>query len=312
MNATTNDQSPVDLSVTIGGIKLKNPVMVASGTFGYGPEYADLVDLNKLGAIVVKGICLQATRGNPTPRTAEVESGLLNAIGLPGPGVDGFVSTYMPFLRQYDVPVIVNIWGKTIDEYAAVARKFDQVPGVAGLEVNVSCPNIKEGSALFGTDLDMFRRVIEAIRSSTRLPVIPKLAPNVADITAFAKAAEACGADAISLINSFPAMAVDIKTRKPKLANITGGLTGPAIRPIAVRLVWQAAKSVKIPVIGMGGITCLNDGLEFFMVGAQAIAIGTANFTDPAAAETIIEDLRSYLVAQKYASMREIVGTFSP
>ncbi|MGA1193441.1 MAG: dihydroorotate dehydrogenase [Kiritimatiellia bacterium] len=299
----------VDLSVNIAGIAMKNPVMVASGTFGYGPEYADLVDLNQLGAIVVKGICLNPTTGNPTPRTAEVASGLLNAIGLPGPGVDGFVSKYMPFLRQHDVPVIVNIWGKTIEEYAEVARRFDQVDGIAGLEVNVSCPNVKEGSALFGTDLDMFRRVVEAIRAATRLPIIPKLAPNVADIAAFARAAESCGADAISLINSFPAMAVNIKTRKPKLANITGGLSGPAIRPVAVRLVWQAAQAVNIPVIGMGGISRLDDALEFFFVGADAIALGTVNFTNPAAALTLVRDLEKYLAGIQVSSLSEIVGT---
>ncbi len=302
----------VDLAVNIGGIAMKNPVMVASGTFGYGPEYAELVDLDKLGAIVVKGICLNPTRGNPTPRTAEVESGLLNAIGLPGPGVDGFVRTYMPFLRQYTTPVIVNIWGKTIEEYAEVARKFDAVDGIAGLEVNVSCPNIKEGSALFGTDLDMFRRVLDAIRAATKRPMIPKLAPNVADITAFAKAAEACGADAISLINSFPGMAVDVKTRKPKLANITGGLSGPAIRPIAVRLVWQAAKAVSIPVVGMGGIGELNDALEFFIVGADAVAVGTANFTNPSTAVNLVDELAGYLASQGFSSLRDIVGTFAP
>lgn len=303
--------SPVDLSVNIGGIAMKNPVMVASGTFGYGPEYADLVDLSQLGAIVVKGICLHPTRGNPTPRTAEVASGLLNAIGLPGPGVDGFVAKYMPFLRQHDVPVIVNIWGKTIDEYAEVARRFDQVEGIAGLEVNVSCPNIKEGSALFGTDLDMFRRVVDAICAATRLPVIPKLAPNVADIAQFARAAESCGANAISLINSFPAMAVDVKTCRPKLANVTGGLSGPAIRPIAVRLVWQAAKAVSIPVIGMGGISKLNDALEFFIVGADAVALGTVNFTDPSAALTLVRDLREYLAASGIRSIGDLVGTLA-
>jgi dihydroorotate dehydrogenase (NAD+) catalytic subunit len=300
---------PVDLSVNIGGIRMKNPVMVASGTFGYGPEYADLVDLNRLGALVVKGICLHPTRGNETPRTAEVASGLLNAIGLPGPGVDGFVKNYMPFLRRHEVPVIVNIWGKTIEEYAEVARRFDQVEGIAGLEVNVSCPNIKEGSAVFGADLDMFRRVLDAIRSSTRLPMIPKLAPNVADIAVFANAAQACGAEAISLINSFPAMAVDIKTRRPKLANITGGLSGPAIRPIAVRLVWQAARAVTIPVIGMGGINRLDDALEFFIVGASAVAVGTANFTDPASVTTLIDDLARYLKNAGATSLRDIVGT---
>lgn len=306
-----NQPSSIDLSVNIGGIAMQNPVMVASGTFGYGPEYAELVDLNMLGAIVVKGICLHPTRGNSTPRTAEVSSGLLNAIGLPGPGVDGFIKEYMPFLRRHKTPVIVNIWGKTIEEYAEVARRFDQVDGIAGLEVNVSCPNIKEGSAMFGTDLDMFRRVLEQIRKSTRLPIIPKLAPNVSDIAAFARAAEACGANAISLINSFPGMAVDVKTRRPKLANVTGGLTGPAIRPIAVRLVWQAAQAVKIPVIGMGGISRLDDALEFFIVGADAIALGTVNFTDPGAAVSIIHGLRAYLQSQGIHSIRELTGTIT-
>ena len=306
-----SDSSSIDMSVDIGGIRMKNPVMVASGTFGYGPEYADLVDLNRLGALVVKGICLQPTRGNPTPRTAEAASGLLNAIGLPGPGVDGFVKSYMPFLRGFNVPVIVNIWGKTIDEYVEVARRFDQVEGIAGLEVNVSCPNIKEGSALFGTDLDMFRRTLDGIRGATRLPLIPKLAPNVADITAFARAAEHCGANAISLINSFPGMAVDIKTRRPKLANVTGGLTGPAIRPIAVRLVWQAAKAVTIPVIGMGGISTLDDALEFFIVGANAVALGTVNFTNPAAAVAVIDGLTAYLKQIEASSPRELVGTLA-
>ncbi|HMP73456.1 MAG TPA: dihydroorotate dehydrogenase [Kiritimatiellia bacterium] len=304
--------SNLDLSVTVGGIHMKNPVMVASGTFGYGPEYADLVDLNQLGAIVVKGICLHPTRGNPTPRTAEVPSGLLNAIGLPGPGVDGFVRDYMPFLRNYDLPVIVNIWGKTIEEYTEVASRFDQIEGIAGLEINVSCPNIKEGSALFGTDLDMFRRVLDPIRKATRLPIIPKLAPNVSDIAAFARAAEASGADAISLINSFPGMAVDIATRRPKLANITGGLTGPAIRPLAVRLVWLAAQAVSIPVIGMGGITNARDAAEFMIVGAHAVAIGTANFTQPDTALRVIEGLRDLLAAEGLTSPRELTGTFQP
>lgn len=298
-----------DLSVNIGGIRLRNPVMTASGTFGYGPEYAELVDLNQLGAIVVKGICLHPTKGNPTPRTAEVASGLLNAIGLPGPGVDGFVQEYMPFLRRYDVPVIVNIWGKTVEEYAEVAARFDAVPGVAGLEVNVSCPNIKEGSAIFGTDLKMFERVVTAIRKSTRLPVIPKLAPNVSDIAEYARCAEACGADAISLINSFPAMAVDISTRGFKLANKTGGLTGPAIKPIALRLVWLAAKAVKIPVVGMGGIMTAEDALEFLMVGARAVAIGTATFTHPDTALKVIHGIRTFFEANGISSVDEWVGS---
>ena len=298
-----------NLAVNIGGIRMKNPVMVASGTFGYGPEYADLVDLNKLGAIVVKGICLGPTKGNATPRTVEVSSGLINAIGLPGPGVDGFVEQYMPFLRKYDVPVIVNIWGKTIEEYAEVARRFSDVPGIAGLEVNVSCPNVKEGSALFGTDIDMFRRVITAIRGATKLPMIPKLAPNVSDIAAYARAAEDCGADAISLINSFPAMAIDIKTRKPKLSNKTGGLTGPAIKPIAIRLVWLAAKAVKIPVIGIGGIYSAADAIEFMIAGASAVAIGTANFTNPGTAMDVAAGIGKHLVEGGLADVKDLVGT---
>lgn len=299
----------VDLSVNIGGIRMKNPVMVASGTFGYGPEYAPLVDLNQLGALVVKGICLLPTKGNATPRTVEVASGLINAIGLPGPGVDGFVAEYLPFLRNYDVPVIVNIWGKTIEEYVEVARRLDGVPGIAGLEVNLSCPNIKEGSAVFGTNPDAFVRCIAAVRAATRLPLIPKLAPNVSDIAAYARAAEGAGADAISLINSFPAMAVDIETRKPKLANKTGGLTGPAIKPIAIRLVWQAAQAVKIPVIGMGGIYSAEDAVEFMVVGASAVAVGTANFTDPGTALRVVDGIASFCQSHGLARAAELVGT---
>lgn len=288
---------------------MKTPVMVASGTFGYGPEYAELVDLNRLGAIVVKGIALHPTRGNLTPRTAETASGLLNAIGLPNPGAEGFIREYMPFLRQYDVPVIVNIWGKTIEDYVAVAQRFDQVDGIAGLEVNVSCPNIKEGSALFGTNIDSFKQVVDAVRKATRLPLIPKLAPNVADIRPFARAAESCGADAISLINSMPGMAIDLKTRKPKLANVTGGLTGPAIHPIAVKLVWEAAGAVNIPVIGMGGIATAEDALEFIVAGASAVAVGTATFTHPTTAIDILEGMNAYLDRNGFARLSELTGS---
>mgnify|MGYP003605206536 CR=1 FL=1 len=299
-----------DLRTNLGGIAMRNPVMTASGTFGYGPEYAELVDLNQLGALVVKGIRREATLGNATPRTVEVASGLINAIGLPGPGVDGFVANYMPFLRNYTVPVIVNIWGKTIEEYAEVAARLDAVPGIAGLEVNVSCPNIKEGSQLFGTNLGLFEKVVKAIRAATRLPMIPKLAPNVSDITEYARCAEACGANAISLINSVPALAVDIVTRKPKLANVTGGLTGPAIKPIALRLVWQAARAVKIPVVGMGGITCAEDALEYFIVGARAVAVGTASFTDPGTALRVVQGLEAYLEKHGLTSLDQVIGTF--
>ena len=298
-----------DLRTNLGGIAMRNPVMTASGTFGYGPEYAELVDLNQLGALVVKGIRREATLGNATPRTVEVASGLINAIGLPGPGVDGFVANYMPFLRNYTVPVIVNICGKTIEEYAEVAARLDAVPGIAGLEVNVSCPNIKEGSQLFGTNLGLFEKVVKAIRAATRLPMIPKLAPNVSDITEYARCAEACGANAISLINSVPALAVDIVTRKPKLANVTGGLTGPAIKPIALRLVWQAARAVKIPVVGMGGITCAEDALEYFIVGARAVAVGTASFTDPGTALRVVQGLEAYLEKHGLTSLDQVIGT---
>lgn len=300
-----------DLSVQIGRMRMKTPVMVASGTFGYGPEYAELVDLNALGAIVVKGIACEATRGNPTPRTAEVAGGLLNAIGLPNPGVAGFVREYMPFLRGYSVPVIVNIWGRTIEEYVEVARQLDGVDGVAALEVNVSCPNIKEGSALFGTDLDAFRRVLDGVRGATELTMIPKLAPNVTDVKVFARAAEACGADGISLINSVPAMAVDVETRKPRLANGTGGLTGPAIHALAVKLVWEAAGAVTIPVIGIGGITRAEDALEFLIVGAHAVAIGTASFTEPGTALEVTSGIESYLVRHGMESVNELVGTLT-
>lgn len=297
-----------DLTVRLGPLTLRNPVMVASGTFGYGPEYAELVDLRRLGAIVVKGISLEPARGNPTPRTVETHSGLINAIGLQNPGVDGFLRDYLPFLRRQDVPVIVNIWGRTVEEYAQVAGRFDAAEGVAALEINVSCPNIKEGSKAFGVNLDMFRRVVDAVRRRTRLPIIPKLAPNVADIALFARAAEECGADAISLINSIPAMAIDVETRRPVLGNVTGGLSGPAIRPIAVKLVWEAARAVRVPVIGMGGILNARDALEFILAGAAAVAVGTANFTDPGTAPAVADGIRDYLERHGVASVAALRG----
>jgi dihydroorotate dehydrogenase (NAD+) catalytic subunit len=298
-----------DLQVSLGGIKMKNPVMVASGTFGYGPEYSDLIDLNRLGAVVVKGISREPVLGNPPPRTVEVASGLINAIGLQNPGVDGFVSRYMPFLRHYDVPVIVNIWGRSIDEYGGVAERFDTVDGVAGLEINVSCPNIKEGSCLFGSNLDMFKRVIAAVRRKTKLTLIPKLAPDIAGIVSFAKAAEETGADAISLINSVPAMAIDIEERRPKLGNVTGGLSGPAIKPIALKMVWEAAKAVKIPIVGIGGVSSAADALEFLIAGATAVAVGTANFTEPTTALALIEGMEAYLGRHGMKRIVELVGS---
>ena len=297
------------MSVDLGGIRMKNPVMTASGTFGYGPEYADLIDLNALGAIVVKGISLHPVKGNPPPRTVETASGLINAIGLQNPGVDGFIREYVPFLRRFDTPVIVNIWGRTIEEYEQVAERFDAADGIAGLEINVSCPNIKEGSCMFSSNIEMFRRVVAAVRRKTKRPMIPKLAPDHAHIADFAKAAEACGADAISLINTLPAMAIDAETRRPILGNKTGGLSGPAIKPVAVKQVWDAARAVRIPVVGIGGIYSATDALEFIIAGATAVAVGTANFTQPSTALEVVEGLRSYLARHNLASVRDLVGS---
>ena len=288
---------------------MKNPVMVASGTFGYGPEYADIVNLNQLGAMVVKGISRDPWDGNALPRLVEVPGGLVNAIGLQGPGVKKFIKEYLPFLRPYDVPVIVNIWGRSVDEYREVAAELDGAPGIAGLEINISCPNVKEGGAAFGTSVPGLRRVIAETRRATRLPLIPKLAPNVSNIAEFAKAAEEEGADAISLINSYPAMVIDIKTRKPVLANRVGGLSGPAIHPIAVKLVWEAARAVRIPVIGIGGITVARDALEFLIAGATAVAVGTSNFSDPMTAVQVSDGIRDYLVEQGISSVRDLIGS---
>ncbi len=298
-----------DLSVNIAGIQMKNPVTVGSGTFGYGPEYADLVDLNRLGAITVKGISLEPTMGNPTPRTVEVVSGLINAIGLQNPGAQGFITEYMPFLRQYDVPVFVNIWGRSIEEYAGVAALFDAVDGVAALEVNVSCPNIKECGHVFGTRKEMCRRVLSEVRKQTSLPLIAKLSPNVPDVAAFAQVAEEEGMNAISLINSIPAMAIDVETRRPILGNTTGGLSGPAIHHVALKLVYEAARAVNIPVIGMGGITSAKEALEFLIVGASAVAVGTANFTNPHTVIDVIEGIEEYLIEHDLQSVTDLVGS---
>jgi dihydroorotate dehydrogenase (NAD+) catalytic subunit len=285
---------------------MQNPVTVASGTFGYGVEYSRLIGLNQLGAVTVKGIRLNPVRGNPTPRTAEVASGMLNAIGLQGPGVDGFIKKYWPFLKELKVPTIINIWGTTVEEYAEVARRFDALGGVGALELNVSCPNIKEGGAQFGTDVKLLAQVVTACRNATQLPLITKMSPNVVSIAPFAKAAEDAGSDALAITNSYPAMAIDIETRKPKLANVTGGLTGPAIKPIAVKLVWEAAKAVKIPIIGMGGIQNAADAIEFLMAGATAVAVGTANFYEPQTALQVIAGIRDFMERKEISDVREI------
>ena len=306
--AMTNSSS-VDLSVDVGGIRMKNPVTVASGTFGYGSEYADFVDLNRLGAVVVKGICKDPVPGNELPRMVEVHGGLVNAIGLQGPGVQGFVDTYLPFLVPFDVPVIVNIWGHSVEEYGEVARLFDDVEGVAGLEVNISCPNVKEGGIAFGTDPKMAATVIRNVRKNTRLPIIPKLSPNVPNVGLFAHVAEEEGADAVSLINTLPAMVIDIETRRPVLANGIGGLSGPAIHPVAVKQVWDAARAVSIPIIAMGGIVSASDAIEFLIAGATAVAVGTANFTEPTASMDVLEGIEDYLALHNIENVRELIGS---
>jgi dihydroorotate dehydrogenase (NAD+) catalytic subunit len=299
----------MNLSIKIGALTLQNPVTVASGTFGYGVEYAQLIDLNQLGAVVVKGIRLEPVRGNSTPRTVEVTSGLINAIGLQGPGVDGFIRKYWPFLKGLKVPTIINIWGTTVEEYAEVARRFDALGGVGALELNVSCPNIKAGGAQFGTDLKLLSQVVGECRKATKLPLITKMSPNVVSIAPYAKAAEAAGSDALSIMNSFPAMAIDIETRRPSLANVTGGLTGPCIKPIAIKLVWEAAKAVKIPIIGMGGIQSAADAIEFIMAGATAVAVGTANFYEPQTALQVVAGLRQFMQQKGIRDMGELIGS---
>ena len=295
------------LAVDIAGIKMKTPVMTASGTFGFGLEYSDFVDLNKVGAIVVKGTTLLPKAGNSGRRMAETPAGMLNSIGLENPGVDAFIAETMPRLSKYDVPVIVNISGNTVEEYGELAAKLDK-SGVAGLEANISCPNVKQGGIAFGTCPDSAAEVIRAIKARTSLPVIAKLSPNVTDIILMAKAVEDAGADAISLINTLLGMAIDINSWRPVLGNIVGGFSGPAVKPVAVRMVWQVAKNVKVPVIGMGGIMTGDDAVEFLLAGASAVAVGTANFVNPFAAEEVAQGIESYLMERGLKEVSELVG----
>ena len=300
-----------DLSVNLAGIKLRNPVVTASGTFGYGKDYLDLVPMNRLGAITVKGVAPFVSNGNPTPRTAEVFGGMLNAIGLQGPGIDKFLhgADYLPFLRTVDTQVFVNIWGKTIEDYVEVARRLDAEPqGIAALEINISCPNIKEGGIAFGTDPKQAAAVVAAVRAATRLTLITKLSPNVSRIADFARAVVDAGSDIISLINTMPAMAIDIETRRPKIANITGGLSGPAIKPLAVRMVYETARAVKVPVIGMGGVSSPEDAVEFLLAGATAVGVGTAIFSDPGVLVRIVDGIDAYLERHGHLAVTEIVG----
>jgi dihydroorotate dehydrogenase (NAD+) catalytic subunit len=299
----------VNLAVELAGLRFKNPFIAASGTFGYGVEYENLLDLSLLGGLVSKGLFLEPRDGCPTPRLAETPSGLLNAIGLQGVGVRSFVRDVLPRLRRFDTVVLVNVCGDTVDEYAEVARILDGAPGVGGLEINISCPNVEKGGMAFGGDARMTHEVVAAVRKATRLPVIPKLSPNVADIAVFARASAEAGADALSCINTLLGMAIDVDTRRPKLAFGTGGLSGPAIRPIAVRMAWQAARAVTIPVIGIGGITCAEDALEFLIAGCRAVQIGTANFVDPGLYERLVAELATYLERHGLDDVNRVVGT---
>lgn len=305
-------QSFPEMAVKIGRLKLKNPVMTASGTFGYGEEYSGYIDLNKLGAIVVKGLSLKPRLGNPPPRIMETVGGMLNSVGLQNIGVDAFIEEKLPFLRKYDVAVIANIYGETYDEYKKVAKILSSAKGVHALEVNISCPNVKNGGLSFGSDPKIAARVTRVVKAETSLPVIVKLTPNVTDITVIAKAVEKAGADAISLINTLTGMSVDLKTRKPHLKNITGGLSGPAIKPVALRMVWQVVQKVSVPVIGIGGIMTAQDALEFFMVGAKAVQIGTANFINPHATLEVIGGIKKYLAANQIKDINEIISSFQP
>jgi dihydroorotate dehydrogenase (NAD+) catalytic subunit len=298
-----------DLNVTLGAIELQNPVATASGTFGYAREFEGLVDLNRLGAIIVKGISLQPTKGNPPPRIVETPCGMLNAIGLENVGIEAFARDKLPFLRKLSPPIFANIYGTTIEGYAELAARLDGLQGIAGVEVNISCPNVKAGGLAFGADPDSVFQVVEAVREKTTKHLIVKLSPNVTDVTIIARSAEAAGADSLSLINTITGMAVDIESRRPKIANITGGLSGPAIKPVALRMVWQVVQATKIPVIGIGGIMTAEDALEFLIAGAVAVQIGTANFVKPHATTEIIDGIEMFLKNRNIARLTDIIGT---
>ena len=302
-----HDSHP-DLRVNIGSLELQNPVMTASGTFGYAREFEHLVNLHRLGAVIVKGISLAPRPGNPPPRIVETACGMLNAIGLQNVGVKRFIDEKMVYLRGIGVPVVVNILGDSIEEYGRIAEELVGVEGIAGLEVNISCPNVKKGGVAFGTEPTMAAAVTAAVKKAADVPVMVKLSPNVSDISRIARAVENAGADSLSLINTLIGMAIDIKSRKPVLANVIGGLSGPAIKPVALRMVYEVARSVKIPVIGIGGIDSTEDALEFLIAGATAVQIGTANFVNPRISEQIVEGIATYVEEQKLSSVRELIG----
>ncbi len=300
--------SAVDLQVAIGSLALQNPVMTASGTFGYGREFESFVDLSRLGAIVVKGISLEPRCGNPPPRIVETACGMLNAIGLENVGVDRFISEKMPYLSGLGIPVIVNILGDCVEEYARLAERLADIAGVSAIEINISCPNVKKGGVAFGTDPQMAAAVTAAVKKSCRLPIIVKLSPNVTDVTLMARAVEEAGADGVSLINTLIGMAIDLASRRPRLANIIGGLSGPAIKPVALRMVYQVAQVVTIPIIGIGGIASAEDALEFMLAGASAVQVGTANFVNPRASEDVLDGITAYAREQQLSSIRDLIG----
>lgn len=299
--------SNISLKTEIAGIKMNSPIMTASGTFGFGEEFADFVDFNKLGASVVKGTTLKPRSGNKGVRITETPAGMLNCIGLENPGVEAFLQDILPRIKKYNCPIIVNISGNTVEEYGELAKMLD-VPDVAAVELNVSCPNVKEGGIAFGVEPDSMSRVIKSAKKNTSKPVIIKLSPNVTDIVMMAKAAEKAGADVISLINTLMGMAIDVNTWKPVLGNITGGLSGPAVKPVALRMVWQVRQAVKLPIIGMGGIMNATDAIEFMLAGADAVAVGTANFVQPDIINKIYDDLEKYLKEKNLTDIKQIVG----
>ena len=299
----------MDLTVQIGSLHLRNPLMAASGCYGYGVEYAEAIDLASLGAVVSKGLFLKPREGHPPERIVETPSGMLNAIGLQGIGVHRYIREKLPELRRVGATNIINICGSTLDEYVELARILSDTEGVHALELNISCPNIKEGGITFGCSLHGTFDVVNGVRKVTHLPVIPKLTPNVTDVASFAKAAEDAGADAVSLVNTFLAMAIDVETRRPKLSNIVGGLSGPAIRPIAVRMVYECRRAVKIPVIGMGGVATANDVLEFMIAGATAVQVGTANFVDPFIWSKLLKGIEDYMQRHRVSRLTDLVGS---
>lgn len=297
----------MNLSVKLGKLKLKNPVMTASGTFGYGDEYSEFVNLNNIGAVVVKGISLKPMGGNPTPRICETPCGMLNSIGLQNIGLETFIREKLPYLKQFDTKIIVNILGNSVDEYIELAERLEEAR-VDAVELNVSCPNVKRGGITFGTNQKILEELIGHVKKRVSLPLIVKLSPNVADIKEFAKIAESAGSDIISLINTITGMSINVRTRSPRLANITGGLSGPAIKPIAVRMVWECHKVIRIPIIGMGGIISTEDALEFILAGASAVAIGTANFINPKATQDIIDGIKSFMVEEGISDIKGLIG----